>query len=86
MTDNHYDFKNTRRACSACGWFGLGSEAKIGESFNDGAEYHCPTCDAYFGYIAFPLLSESLSDPRAPAEDKLFFATLALQGAKKEQL
>ena len=79
----HYDWKGATHTCSGCGWVGLGSEAAVGETFADGAEYHCPKCKHYFGYVSFPLLSESLTDPRAPETDRLF-AEIALRGAKKK--
>ncbi len=79
----HYDWKNSTHTCKKCGWVWLGSEAVVGETFNDGAEYHCPKCNEYFGYVSYPLLRESLTDPRAPVEDRLF-AEVALKGAKKD--
>ncbi len=81
---NYYDWKSGRQACPKCNWSGPGSEAAIGETFNDGAEYHCPKCDHRFGFIAFPLLTESISDPRAPNSDRAF-AEIALRGAGKFQ-
>lgn len=69
---SHYDWKNGEQACPSCGWVGLGSDTEIGEIFNDGAEYHCPDCNYRFGYIAYPLLSESLTDSRAPQSDRIF--------------
>ena len=68
----YYDWMNGQQNCPKCGWTGLGSETAMGEGFNEGAEYHCPECDHYFGFIAYPLLEESLSDPRAPDSDKMF--------------
>lgn len=68
----YYDFKNNPQTCPKCGWVGLGTEATMGDSFAEGAEYHCPKCFEYFGYISYPLLKESLTDPRAPHADKLF--------------
>lgn len=80
MSD-YYDWKHSQHTCGGCGWRGLGSEAELRESFNDGAEYECPSCGHYFGYVSYPLLRESLQDPRAPVEDRLF-AEIALRGAK----
>ena len=68
----HYDWKSQRQACPACGWTGLGCDTEVGETFSDGADYHCPGCGHRFGYVAYPLLSESLSDPRAPQSDRTF--------------
>ena len=76
----YYDWMHGSHACP-CGWVGLGRETKLGETFNDGSDRHCPKCDHRFGYIAYPFLEETLSDPRAPREDKLF-AEIALRGAK----
>jgi hypothetical protein len=69
---SHYDWKNGQQTCPECGWIGLGNQTEMGESFDDGADYHCPTCDHRFGYIAYPTIDESRSDPRAPATDKMF--------------
>lgn len=82
MSISHYDWKNGRQTCPACGWSGLGEEAEMGESFEDGAEYHCPRCDHYFCYVPYPLLSESLEDPQAPETDRLF-AEVAMQQVRK---
>lgn len=45
---------------------------EIGEAFNDGTEYRCPKCEHYFKYVAYPLLRDSLTDPRATLADRLF--------------
>jgi len=81
---SHYDWKNAVHHCAHCGWTGQGREAKVGETFNDGAEYHCPQCDANFGYVEFPLLQETLMDPRAPETDRAF-AQIALRSVAEEQ-
>ena len=67
---NYYDWNEGTQQCRKCQWKGTGSEAKMGESFRDGAEYHCPKCDNYFGFIAYPLTSEVKSDPRAAEIDR----------------
>jgi hypothetical protein len=79
----HYDWKNSTKTCKGCGWVGLGSEAALGDTFGDGAEYHCPKCNRYFGFVSYPLLKESLTDRRAPDTDRMF-AEIALRGAKKD--
>lgn len=71
MSISHYDWKNRRQTCPACGWSGLGEEAEMGESFAGGAEYHCPRCDHYFCYVPYPLLSVSLGDLRAPEANRM---------------
>jgi hypothetical protein len=83
MYDRFYDWKNAKQTCPECNWVGLGHDAKMGDSFADGAEYHCPTCDYRFGFLAYPLLSESLTDPRAPPGDKLF-AQIATRGRRPQ--
>ena len=80
-TSAHYDWKNGQQTCPMCKWTGAGSETEIGETFRDGADYHCPKCSYRFGYISFPLLSESLSDPRAPDADRIF-AEIAMREVK----
>jgi hypothetical protein len=37
----------------------------MGDSFDAGAEYHCPCCDRYFGFRAYPTFDEVRTDPRA---------------------
>ena len=76
----HYDWQQGRQVCPRCGWAGLGSEAELGETFRDGAEYHCPKCERKFGFVELPLLTESISDARAPTSDRAF-AENALRGA-----
>ena len=51
---------------------------------NGADEFHCPQCDAYFGYVEFPLLQETLMDPRAPETDRAF-AQIALRSVAEEQ-
>jgi len=80
----HYDWMNATHTCERCGWMGLGSEASIGETFNDGAEYHCPKCNHYFGYVSYPLLTESLTDPRAPETDRKFAEIVMMRLKKKD--
>lgn len=77
---SHYDWKSGRQRCGACGWTGLGGEAQIGEGFRDGAEYHCPACGERFGFVPYPQLCDSITDPRAPTSDK-GFAEVALRHA-----
>jgi hypothetical protein len=77
----HYDWKTGQQTCPMCKWTAVRSQAEIGETFRDGADYHCPKCSYRFGFIPFPLLSESLSDPRAPEADRIF-AEIALREAK----
>ena len=79
---NHYDWKSGTQTCTQCGWAGLGSETEIGDTFADGADYHCPKCNYRFGYIAYPLLSDSLTDPRAPDTDRMF-AEIVMRDVKK---
>jgi len=67
-----YDFMENPRTCPTCAWTGPGSETTMGDAFHDGSERHCPKCGHYFGYWVYPLISESLTDPRAPGEDCLF--------------
>ena len=69
---NYYDWKHNQQTCGNCKWTGVGEDAKMGDSFDDGAEYHCPKCNHYFGFIAYPLIEESLSDPRADPADRMF--------------
>ena len=83
IMSEHYDWKNATHTCKDCGWVGLGHDAEIGETYNDGAEYHCPKCKYCFGYISYPLLGESLTDPRSPETDRMF-AEMALRGVKKD--
>lgn len=38
------DFRRSSVECRGCGWSGLGSEMKLGDTFGDGAEFDCPKC------------------------------------------
>ncbi len=78
MSSIWYDWMHAVKICPKCGWSGLGSEAKSGESFDSGVDKHCPACDHRFGYVSYPLLQESIDDARAPVDDKLI-ARVALQ-------
>lgn len=85
MTNSgYYDWMNGKQSCTECGWTGQGSETALGEGFNDGGEYHCPECDHYFGFHAYPLLEESLADPRAPKSDKKFAEIVTRRADKNE--
>ena len=68
---SYYDWMHELQSCPTCNWTGKGSEAIFGEAFDSGAEYHCPKCDYYFGYIAYPLIEEALNDPRASEGDRV---------------
>jgi hypothetical protein len=81
---NYYDWANSEQTCRDCGWKGRGDAATIRESFNDGVEYECPKCGTYFRFVAFPLLHESLTDPRASAEDRKFAEIVMRRVVHKE--
>ena len=83
ITSGYYDWVNAQQTCPKCGWVGLGGETATGEGFNEGSERHCPDCDHYFGFLAYPLLEESLTDPRAPESDRKF-AKIAMRGIKNK--
>lgn len=65
-----YDWYEGPLTCDRCGWHGRGRDAAMGDSFSDGAEYECPQCAAYFGFHAWPLISEVKTDPRADPIDR----------------
>jgi hypothetical protein len=67
---NYYDWMNADHTCKACGWVGKGSEASIGEVYDDGAEYLCPACQDKLGVVYNATIEETQSDPRAPDTDK----------------
>jgi hypothetical protein len=68
---NYYDWQEGTVRCAECGWSGKGSDATVRESFDDGTEYECPQCGLYFGFCAYPLMSEVQTDPRADPADRL---------------
>ena len=80
---DYYDWMGDLKTCKKCGWVGLGSEAKVGECFNECAEYHCPKCEDYFDVLLYPSLNEKLMDPRANPVDKLF-AEIVMQKIVKQ--
>jgi hypothetical protein len=53
-------FQSARLECE-CGWGGHGRDAVPGESFEGGADMHCPSCGEYFGVVASPLAMSSVS-------------------------
>ena len=55
----------------------------MGDSFNDGSERHCPKCFHYFGYVAYPLLRENLTDPMADPLDRLAAEVVFRRSAKQ---
>ena len=67
---NYYDWYEGPAVCAKCGWSGKGKDTTLRESFNEGAEYQCPQCGEYFGFRAYPLLSEVIADPRADPADR----------------
>lgn len=73
----YYDWMNSQQACPNCNWRGLGSRAETGDAFGDGAEYHCPECGHYFGFVGYPLVEEMLTDSRADARDTALVAAKA---------
>lgn len=75
---NYYDWMSDVKTCKNCGWVGLGSEAKVGECFNECAEYHCPQCEQYFEAVLYPSITESLIDSRANPADR-FSAEIMVQ-------
>ena len=80
---SYYDWINRQQTCPDCGWIELGSKAAIGDTFDHGVEYHCPKCQYRFGFIAYPLIKESLTDPRAPDTDRMF-AEIVIDRLKKK--
>jgi hypothetical protein len=68
--DSYYDRVEAIEVCPDCAWVGSGCDLKMGDSFDQGSEYHCPVCDHYFGFRAYPLISEVKTDPRADPIDK----------------
>ena len=67
---NYYDWMNADHTCKTCGWVGKGSEASIGEVYDDGAEYLCPACQDKLGVVYNATIEETQSDPRASDIDK----------------
>lgn len=66
-----YDFQHDPLTCAACGWTGRGRDAAMREMFDGGAEYMCPACSRYFGFVGFPTPDEVRSDPRADPIDRM---------------
>jgi hypothetical protein len=51
LIDFYGDFATGAVACEKCGWTGIGSEMKSGESFGDGTDKHCPACGERWGFV-----------------------------------
>jgi len=61
MIHDYYSYKKDSFTCGQCGWTGPGSEADLGEMYNDGFELDCPKCHERFpGLILFPKIEETL--------------------------
>ena len=58
MSSSYYEYKQAHYSCSNCGWHGLGSHLKQGDMFEHGAEFHCPACGEYFGFVMWPTTQE----------------------------
>jgi len=68
---SYYDWLDKQITCKGCGWSGHGRDMTVGESFEGGAERHCPKCGEYYGFVAYPMRAEVLSDPRAQDVDRM---------------
>ena len=66
---NYYDWEGNDIVCSKCGWSGKGQETQLGEMFLEGAEFHCPHCNHWFGFVPFPTIHETLADSRSDPVD-----------------
>lgn len=67
----YYDWHHGLQTCPKCNWSGPGRDASLRESYEAGAEYQCPKCDHYFGFIAYPTTTETITDSRAAPIDRL---------------
>lgn len=83
---DYYDRLAAIETCAQCGWQGEGRELAMGDSFDAGAEYHCPACDHYFGFRAYPTADETMTDARADPADRLalFLAHVAIADGAAE--
>jgi hypothetical protein len=34
-----------------CGWSGRGADMQVGETFGDGADFHCPACGERYSFV-----------------------------------
>lgn len=71
QNDSYYDDREELNICPDCGWIGRGKDMAMGDSFDCGCEWHCPSCNHYFGFRAFPRVEEVLTDPRANPIDRM---------------
>lgn len=69
-----YDFQEGPVTCTGCGWCGPGRDAVMREMFDGGAEYQCPRCSRYFGFVGYPTEAEVRADPRADPVDRAVIA------------
>lgn len=59
MNVNYYDdWRERRWQCGDCGWQGLGSELRTGETFSELMEMDCPGCSQQLLIVSYPTLAE----------------------------
>jgi len=81
---DYYDWRETKVECPGCRWNGAGSEMAQGETFEGGAEHHCPRCGHYFGFQSYPTADQVRTDPRADPSDKRALAVREERLARHE--
>jgi hypothetical protein len=59
---SYMQFITSTIECPQCKWVGSGAKMVMGESFEDGADKHCPVCDWRYGFVAWPMSHEFKGD------------------------
>ena len=59
-----YDFPTEPISCRACGWAGVGADARQGELFSELVEYDCPSCGDRVAIVLFPTREEAADAAR----------------------
>lgn len=58
------EWMKSERICRNCGWKGFGREAVLRQHYDSGADFQCPHCEEYFGYLDWPKVSRQTPTQR----------------------
>ena len=62
------DFQRRSVICRRCGWSGRGAAMAVGETFDHGCDFHCPSCDGRYGFVQWPVIVADNAPPRRPSK------------------
>ena len=62
------DFQRRSVICRRCGWSGRGAAMAVGETFDHGCDFHCPSCDSRYGFVQWPVIIRDDAPPDWPSK------------------